>query len=412
MNTASSKVNIFEKANSALSRTANWIDKFGGRLAGSPACRATAEAIRADLSALGLSANVETFQTHPDAFTKFYRIDILLYAAGVVLLWLNQPLAAALVTSFMIFGAGQQFGYYREFYDRLYPLKTCQNVTATLEPQGEVRQQLIFSGHHDSAQELKFLKGNQRLYGLKILLPDATRMLAMVTAWCWVFWQLITGHAPIFMPYARILLVFGFLVVFSKFFLFSKEAVPGAGDNLIASSMLVDLAARFKAEGQSTCSTLEHTRLLFVSFDAEEAGLRGSRAWVKAHRQELTDLPTFALNIDSVYHLADLQFLTSDLNNHLKLDQDLAQKCIVIARRLGFPAKPALMKFGGGATDAAELARAGVKATTLIAMSTDLVRDGLVYHTMRDTVDAIEPEAVAACLSIANSLAHNLDQAS
>lgn len=398
------------KAKSALSRTAKWIDQFGGRLAGSQACRETAEAIRAELSALGASVELETFQTHPAAFTNFYRIDIFLYAVGVVLLWLNLPLAAALVTSFMIFGAGQQFGYYKEFYDFLYPLKTCQNVTATLEPQGKVRQQLIFSGHHDSAQELKFLKGNQRLYGLKILLPDATRMLAMITAWCWVFWQLFNGQAPIFMPYARVLLVFGFIVVFSKFFLFSKEAVPGAGDNLIASSMLVDLEEHFKAEGLTGVSSLQHTRLLFVSFDAEEAGLRGSRAWVKAHRRELTDLPTYALNIDSIYHLADLQFLTSDLNNHLKLDRELTQKCIEIAHGLGFPAKTALMKFGGGATDAAELSKAGVKATTLIGMSTDLVRDGLVYHTMQDTVDAIEPEAVAACLSIAETLATDLDQ--
>ena len=44
---------------------------------------------------------------------------------------------------------------------------------------------------------------------------------------------------------------------------------------------------------------LDGTRLLFVSFDAEESGLRGSRAWVKAHRADLQSLPTRALNIDS-----------------------------------------------------------------------------------------------------------------
>ncbi len=30
-----------------------------------------------------------------------------------------------------------------------------------------------------------------------------------------------------------------------------------------------------------------------------------------------------------------------------------------------------------------------------------LVRDGLVYHTMQDTVEAIEPQAVEACLAVA-----------
>ena len=63
----------------------------------------------------------------------------------------------------------------------------------------------------------------------------------------------------------------------------------------------------------------------------------------------------------------------------------------------------------GGATDAAELTGAGVRATTLIAMSTRLVREGLVYHTMQDTVDAIEPAAVAACLAVAEGLAWEMD---
>ena len=45
----------------------------------------------------------------------------------------------------------------------------------------------------------------------------------------------------------------------------------------------------------------------------------------------------------------------------------------------------------------------------MIAMSTRLVREGLVYHTMQDTVDAIEPEAVSACLAVAEKLALALD---
>jgi len=46
---------------------------------------------------------------------------------------------------------------------------------------------------------------------------------------------------------------------------------------------------------------LAQTRLIFASFDAEEAGLRGSRAYVRAHRAELAALPTCNLNIDSIY---------------------------------------------------------------------------------------------------------------
>ena len=396
-------------ARAALKRTAGWIDRFGGRLAGSAACRQAAEALRAEFARITPAVTLEPFVTRPSAFTLFYRVDISLYALGVTLLFLNQPLIAALILTSILVAAGLQFGYYLELYDRLYPQQECHNVTAVLEPRGEIRQQLIFSAHHDSAQELKFLKGSQKLYVLKIILPDAVRFLAAVTAWVWLAGQALTGQMPAFIPLLRIVLAIGFISVFSKFFLFGDQAVPGAGDNLIASAMLVELAARFGNAASPGRSRLEHTRLILVSFDAEEAGLRGSRAWVRAHRAELAAYPTCALNIDSIYTLRDLQLMTTDLNNHVRLDRPLAEQCARIARGQGYPAGFAIMRFGGGGTDAAELTRAGVRATTLIAMSSQVIRDGLVYHTMQDTVDAIEPEAVAACLAIADGLALEMD---
>ncbi len=397
-------------AQRSLKRTGEWIRQFGSRLAGSTGCRETGHALCRELERLCGNAHLEPFVTRPAAFTRFYQVDALIYLAGVILLLLNQPLPAALLLTVMVVGAGLEFGHYLEVYDWFYPQVECQNVCAILEPRGVATRQLIFSGHHDAAQELKFLTGNQKLYGLKILIPDSFRMLGCVTAWIWWGGQVATGSLPAFIALAKIVLVLGTYSVFSKFFLFTKNVSPGAGDNLIASSMLVDLAENLRDPQCNGLSTLEHTRLIFVSFDAEEAGLRGSRAWVKAHRAELRALPTTALNFDSVYKLKDLQILVSDLNSHVRLDRTAVETCLGIARRLGYPAKTAVMRFGGGATDAAELAKAGVRATTLIAMSTRLVRDGLVYHTMQDTVDAIEPEAISACLSIAENLALEIDR--
>ena len=34
-------------------------------------------------------------------------------------------------------------------------------------------------------------------------------------------------------------------------------------------------------------------------------------------------------------------------------------------------------------------------------MPTNIIRDGMVYHTLKDTVEHIEPEAVEATLKIA-----------
>ena len=235
-------------------------------------------------------------------------------------------------------------------------------------------------------------------------------MMEFLVAWFWSGWQIVTGSPPGFILPAKVALVLGIYFVFTKFFLFTRNVSPGAGDNLIASSMLLELAEHFHDPARPGGSILEHIRLVFASFDAEESGLRGSRAWVSEHRAMLQALPTTTLNMDSIYRLEDLQFLVSDLNNHIKLDPALAEHCVRIANNLGYPARTVRMRFGGGATDAAELAKAGVSATTMIAMSTRLVRDGLVYHTMQDTVDAIEPGAVSACLAVAEKLALDLDQ--
>jgi hypothetical protein len=148
-----------------------------------------------------------------------------------------------------------------------------------------------------------------------------------------------------------------------------------------------------------------------VRFDAEESGLRGSRAFAVRHRAELQALPTFMLNIDSIYDRAELQFLTRDLNGTVPLSEDLARRAAHLCQAAGGPQRLYRMAFGGGGTDSAELARIGVQATTLIGLSTDLVRDGLVYHTLNDTVEAIDPAAVEVCLKTAASLVEDLDRA-
>ena len=63
-------------------------------------------------------------------------------------------------------------------------------------------------------------------------------------------------------------------VVALLWFFEGKEGSPGAGDNLIASSVGIELASYFSSERKNG-NPLEHTRIVFASFDGEEAGLRG-----------------------------------------------------------------------------------------------------------------------------------------
>jgi aminopeptidase YwaD len=394
----------------ALATTEDLIERFGPRLAGSESCWSAVESLQQSWQVICGRAELEPFTAHPTAFMGSLQLSALVYFASVGFLHLKIPLLAALGFLFAELIGLFEFVFYRKFVDRLFPRKNCANLMAQLEPEEQVVQQIILSGHHDSAQESGLLRHWQKLYALKIVMVDVFNTIGLFFSWLWVFYWVSGIKSPAFVSYSPWLLTFGSLFVLSRLFVVTSRGTPGAGDNLIVSAMLPELAAMFANLDYRGKSTLCRTRLIFVSFDAEESGLRGSKAFVRRHRTELQSLPTYMLNIDCVYKVDDVQFLTTDVNNTCHLSRELAEKCACLAGKAGYPQKLNRMPFGGGGTDAAPFVHVGVNATTLVAMPVGLVRDGLVYHTLRDTVDAIEIEAVEACLHIAHDLILDIDQ--
>ena len=391
---------IDEAAAQSWRWTKETIEQFGARLAGTESCLNTARCIQDEFEKICGTAWLETFSTHPLAFMNFYKINVTVYVICLIALLYNLPLLAALGLMFIMVSGMLEFGYYREFFDRLFPEKTCANVWSKLEPRGEVKQQIIISGHHDSPQEILFLKRFQKLFAFRAFAPDLFHIGGIIFCLSWVFAQAVSGQPPLFAGALKVFMAIGLLVVIPKFFLVGQKVSPGAGDNLIASAMTIQTAGLFADQPGSGLSILEHTRLIFISFDAEESGLRGSRAFVHRHRSEIQAVPSYMLNMDTIYNADQLQFMVSDLNGYVKLSQETAQECQQIACQAGYPARLTRMLFGGGSTDAAELAKIGVKATTMIAMPTEIIRDGLVYHTLQDTIERVEPAAVQACLRV------------
>ena len=128
--------------------------------------------------------------------------------------------------------------------------------------------------------------------------------------------------------------------------------------------------------------------------------MRGSRAYCRENREALTSIPTYNFNLESIYNANELSFLTKDINQYVPLSKAMVDECMDIAGQLGHHTEEGPITSGGGATDAAEFARIGVAATSLLGMENKFIRDGLSYHTMEDTVDKIDPAAVRASLEI------------
>lgn len=395
-------VNFTDAAADCLRFVKDVIERHGPRLAGTEPCRNSAIEIHNRFSESCDEVFLEGFDFHRGAFTGFMKFLAIAYVLMTLFAFLGDYwlIPAMFIYVLCLVSALGEFVFYKEIFDPLYKKSKGWNVSGVILPRDEVRQQIIVVGHHDSAHEFSFLVHLQKWYSIRI-------MAGLLCVFVLGFFVLIRGiffvtggnhaaHAAL----VNVLLLLGLAAVLPFYFFISKKAVPGAGDNLIATAIVWRIAGIFGAAKKRGRALLGSTRLVFLSTDAEEEGLRGARAYVKKHKSELLGVPTYAVNIDSLYSLKDLRCLTSDMNGFMKTSRRLAEELGLTAGRLGYELPAVPLSFGGGATDAAEFAGRGISAISIIGLSTRYIRKGMVYHTMNDTVDKIEPGIVEAVLRI------------
>jgi len=377
------------------------VEQYPNRLAGTEACRDAANRIKQEFikNCDPGSVQVEEFTVHPKSFLKYIPGLVVLYIICSILLHFQFPLPALIGYSLAIFVFYSQFVRYWEVFDPLFPKTTGYNVFGTIEPEGEVRQQVIVSAHHDAAYVFQLIARVPKCYAKFI----TGGILFLVLGFLVSLVGTILAIFHISLPgWISLVLIAGSLLLLPLAFFTTGQVSPAAGDNMIAVAIGNETAKLFHDAKKVGTNPLRHTRLMVASFDAEEAGLRGARAFCQKHREELLRVKTYVLNIDTLYKVKDLSFLEKDLNASVKLSHEMAQDCVDIAKSLGYPAKISIMPFGAGSTDAAEFGKMRVEATTLVGISFDIsqFREGLVYHTPNDQSKYIEPAMVEAALKI------------
>lgn len=377
------------------------VEGYPGRLTGTGSCHKAAHRIRQEFEKFCDTGSVkaEEFTSHPWSFLKYIPGLVVVYFISAVLLYFQYPWVAFACMALSLFVFIAQFGFYWHLLDPLFPARRGLNISGVIEPEGEVRQQVVISAHHDAAYAFQILTHCPKLYTPLMAFGVLMLVVALLVALAASILSLFGIALPQWV--AVVLMVAG---IFELPFLFftTSQVVPGAGDNMIAVAITAEIGRLFGEASKAGNNVLEHTRLILTSFDAEEAGLRGARAFIRTHRDWLLGTKTHALNLDTLYHLRYLAFLDRDLNSIVKLSHDMAQQCVDIATSLGYKARVSQMSPGGGSTDAAAFGEAGIDATNLAAMSFN-IRDyeqGFVYHTPNDLSKYIEPGAVEAALKI------------
>jgi putative aminopeptidase FrvX len=88
----------------------------------------------------------------------------------------------------------------------------------------------------------------------------------------------------------------------------------------------------------------------------------------------------------------------------------MADELVQVATARGQRLRKLAIPFGGGGTDAAAFAAAGITATSVIGLPTGLFSRSQYYHTENDIVEKIEPRAVEAVIGIAVDYVRGLDE--
>jgi aminopeptidase YwaD len=341
---------------SCLVATGRLLRKHRYRSAGTEACREAAREVAVRLRACCDSVQEEPFTLHPLALWYVGKVVAVNYLLTLVLLLLGGYFAIAgsvLCLAGLAYSLSQ-YVFYLEFFDRVFPAAVGCNVVGSLEPEGDVRQQVVLVGHHDSPFIFSFL---ERFPGIAFI-----RFLLAMLAYAWLCGYSVVacigGYPGVFTAPMGISLwisLAGLPFALQLYFMMAGAMSPGAGDNLNGTSMISGLGEYFRGE-RNHGRPLRHTRLVVLSTDGEEIGQRGAIEFVRVR---------------------DLTVLSRDRNGTCRLSGAMVSDVLAVPRGLGHVLKSAPIPFGGDGTDAAAFEVAGLEAgavASVLAVAAGYVR--------------------------------------
>lgn len=376
----------------------------GPRPAGSEQEHEAQKLMAAELDGACDKVEIEPFDVHPGAFLGWILTDGIMMIAAIVLFFFGMSAIALALCALSLIFAIIEFLLYKKLLDPFFPKKTSYNVVAVRKPKGEVRRRIIFSGHADSANEWRFTYyGGSKLLVPIIGLSFVGILLGLVLG----IWAVAAGHAfsaadsgalnvmrYVFLAWIPILFT-------ALFFENKKRPVMGANDDLTGCFISMAVVKYM----QQHDIRFENTEVWVVLTGSEEAGLRGAKAFCKAHKNELSDVETVFVGLDTIRDYDFAAVYSRDLTGTVKNDAGACALVKEAAKQTGLDLPYKSVFFG--ATDAAAVTQAGMKAVSVAAMDPAPAK---YYHTRLDTADNLDIKTVEAVLGVALETAFLFDE--
>jgi hypothetical protein len=160
---------------SILALSDNLIKKHGTRAPGSKGAAAAAEDISEYMGCFCKKVRKETFTMHLGALFSMGRIVGAIRELSMLLLFLGGVFCyiSAVICITALLYAFVHFFLFGNLFDAFFQRKKGCNVVGTVEPSGDVKKQVIISGHHDSAYVFSFFLRFKKLAGVRLILAIA-----------------------------------------------------------------------------------------------------------------------------------------------------------------------------------------------------------------------------------------------
>ncbi len=372
---------------------------IGPRIAGSEQEHEAHKHIAEEMKTCCDEVAIEEFKLSPEAFMSWVRIDGTLVILSVIFTLFGLPAVALALTAVAIVCLFCEFLMYWEFYDKLFPKATSHNTIGVRKAAGEVKQRIIFSGHVDSSHEWTYtrLGGAPLLYAVGAY--GIISMLYVFVSSIILTFGLVNPEVAEILKYVQLAAIPGGILVL--FFVNFNITVEGANDNLTGAIGSVAVIKYLKDND----IRFENTEVIAMAAGSEESGLRGSRAYIKRHKAELSDVPTVFIGLETFRDYDSMAVYARDMTGTVKMD---ARACALVKKAgemagVDLPYSSVFV----GASDAAAVQKLGIPAVTLAAMDPGPPR---YYHTRGDTGENMDMKTVEKCLDIALNTAFLFDE--
>ena len=374
-------------------------NEIGPRKPGSPEELKGQQLMANDLKKYCDDVQIEEFKVHRQAFMGFIPFTVACAIASVFINAYVNPVIALVLVLLGAIPLVLEFLMYKEFIDPLFKGHPSHNVIGTRKASGETKKRIILVGHADSQFEwtLNYLLGG---IGMKlVLIPAVVGLIADAIIAVISIIVSGSGDGALTTEKLRWLMITGFVIgiVFIPFqlafLLFQNpfKSVPGANDNLTGCYVSMSVA---KAMADPD-TRFENTDLVVICSGSEESGLRGAKAYVKAHEKELKDVETCVIACDTFRDLETMAVYDRDMSGTVKHDWGAKHLVQNAGKNCGYDLHFESIYIG--ASDAAAFTQKGIKATGFAAMDPTPPR---YYHTRLDNVDALREEAIEAGIEI------------